>query len=44
MSEIKQERDDDLIKTEEGLIFNPYLGWCRKTIPPAVAPANIADQ
>ena len=24
MSEIKQERDDDLIKTEEGLIFNPY--------------------
>ena len=24
MTEIKQERDDDLIKTEEGLIFNPY--------------------
>jgi dsRNA-specific ribonuclease len=24
MSEVKQERDDDLIKTDEGLIFNPY--------------------
>ena len=24
MSEIKQERDDDLIKTEDGLVFNPY--------------------
>jgi dsRNA-specific ribonuclease len=24
MSEVKQERDDDLIRTDEGLIFNPY--------------------
>ena len=24
MTEIKQERDDDLIKTDEGLVFNPY--------------------
>jgi len=24
MSEVKQERDDDLIKTDEGLVFNPY--------------------
>ena len=24
MTEIKQERDDDLIKTEDGLVFNPY--------------------
>ena len=24
MTEVRQERDDDLIKTEEGLIFNPY--------------------
>jgi dsRNA-specific ribonuclease len=24
MAEIKQERDDDLIKTEDGLVFNPY--------------------
>lgn len=24
MTDIKQERDDDLIKTEEGLVFNPY--------------------
>lgn len=24
MAEVKQERDDDLIKTEEGLVFNPY--------------------
>ena len=24
MSEVKQERDDDLIKTEDGLVFNPY--------------------
>jgi len=24
MSEIKQERDDDLIRTEDGLVFNPY--------------------
>ena len=24
MTEVKQERDDDLIKTDEGLIFNPY--------------------
>lgn len=24
MSEIKQAHDDDLIKTEDGLVFNPY--------------------
>jgi dsRNA-specific ribonuclease len=24
MTEVKQERDDDLIKTDEGLVFNPY--------------------
>ncbi len=24
MTEIKQAHDDDLIKTEEGLVFNPY--------------------
>ena len=24
MSEIKQQHDDDLIKTEDGLVFNPY--------------------
>ncbi len=24
MTEVKQEKDDDLIKTEDGLVFNPY--------------------
>jgi len=24
MTEVKQERDDDLIRTDEGLVFNPY--------------------